>query len=156
MTSIMPYQYSQAPRDSPEAVLHAGLMSSYHQPTTSPMEVRSVQQVHPTHQLSPPSVLLAQDTVIPFIAGRGRHPLSTTSTLRRSVSTPNVRPQGTNDVELGPLSLPGEKKRNKLGYHRSSMACGRYSQGDIDSRRTDSKMDLFRELSEEKDSVSPG
>lgn len=130
MTRTMSYHYAQAPRDSPEAVLHAGLMSNYHQPTTSPMEVRSVQQVHAaqqTHQLSPPSVLLAQDTVVPFITGPGRHHPSATSTLRRSASTPNVRPQGTNDVELGPLGLPGEKKRNKLGYHRSSMACGRYS-----------------------------
>ncbi|KAK7752091.1 hypothetical protein SLS62_006057 [Diatrype stigma] len=31
--------------------------------------------------------------------------------------------EGTDDVDLGPLGLSGEKKRNKLGYHRSSMAC---------------------------------
>ena len=130
MPGIMAYHYPQAPRDSPEAALHAGLMSGYHQPTTSPMEVRPVQQVQPIQpplQISHPSVLLAQDTTISCTPGRGRLPLSTTSKLRRSASTPNVRPQGTNDVELGLLSHNGEKKRNKLGYHRSSMACGRYS-----------------------------
>ncbi|RYP68426.1 hypothetical protein DL771_006690 [Monosporascus sp. 5C6A] len=33
--------------------------------------------------------------------------------------------EGTDDADLGSLGLSGEKKRNKLGYHRSAMACGR-------------------------------
>ncbi|RYP03784.1 hypothetical protein DL764_004896 [Monosporascus ibericus] len=33
--------------------------------------------------------------------------------------------EGTNDADLGSIGLSGEKKRNKLGYHRSALACGR-------------------------------
>ncbi|KAI2624414.1 hypothetical protein GGR54DRAFT_638290 [Hypoxylon sp. NC1633] len=40
--------------------------------------------------------------------------------LKRSISTPNVRTQGTNEAEQG---LPNEKKRNRLGYHRTPIAC---------------------------------
>lgn len=44
------------------------------------------------------------------------------STLKRSASTPNVR--GLVPGESG-LSM-ADKKRNKLGYHRTSVACGTY------------------------------
>ena len=41
--------------------------------------------------------------------------------LKRSASTPNVR--GLGIVDAG-MSL-ADKRRNKLGYHRTSVACGR-------------------------------
>ncbi|KAL8636415.1 MAG: hypothetical protein Q9228_006184 [Teloschistes exilis] len=47
---------------------------------------------------------------------------SMSSSLKRSASTPNVR--GLIASENG-LSM-ADKRRNKLGYHRTSVACGRY------------------------------
>lgn len=46
---------------------------------------------------------------------------SMSSSLKRSASTPNVR--GLIATEHG-LSM-ADKRRNKLGYHRTSVACGR-------------------------------
>lgn len=45
--------------------------------------------------------------------------------VKRSISTPNVRGQASADAAA--LALSAEKKRNKLGYHRTSVACGEYS-----------------------------
>ena len=42
--------------------------------------------------------------------------------LKRSASTPNVR--GLGIVDAG-MSL-ADKRRNKLGYHRTSVACGKW------------------------------
>ena len=47
------------------------------------------------------------------------------TSLKRSASTPNVR--GMSDGEAG-MTL-AEKRRNKLGYHRTSVACGTCSLG---------------------------
>lgn len=44
--------------------------------------------------------------------------------LRRSFSTPNAVPYPGPGLDEAQGGLPGEKKRNKLGYHRSSVACG--------------------------------
>jgi hypothetical protein len=44
------------------------------------------------------------------------------SDLRRSASTPHIR--GVALTDSGPLSPTSEKRRNKLGYHRTSVACG--------------------------------
>ncbi|OTB06442.1 hypothetical protein M426DRAFT_20897 [Hypoxylon sp. CI-4A] len=54
---------------------------------------------------------------------RQRDSLSKKLQLKRSVSTPNVRPQGSNKADHGSLGRPNEKKRNKLGYHRTPIAC---------------------------------
>ncbi|GKT48317.1 uncharacterized protein ColSpa_08498 [Colletotrichum spaethianum] len=43
--------------------------------------------------------------------------------LKRSMSTPNVRPRQANASDPIQSSLAGDKKRNKLGYHRTSVAC---------------------------------
>ncbi|GKT82933.1 fungal Zn binuclear cluster domain containing protein [Colletotrichum tofieldiae] len=43
--------------------------------------------------------------------------------LKRSMSTPNVRPQQANTSDPSQSGLAGDKKRNKLGYHRTSVAC---------------------------------
>jgi hypothetical protein len=47
--------------------------------------------------------------------------------IKRSQSTPNVR--GLTNGDAG-MTL-AEKKRNKLGYHRTSVACGMYSLPEI-------------------------
>lgn len=48
---------------------------------------------------------------------RRKHPAS----LKRSASTPNVRELDDPGMTLA------EKRRNKLGYHRTSVACGMFS-----------------------------
>ncbi|KAI1416823.1 hypothetical protein F5Y13DRAFT_204182 [Hypoxylon sp. FL1857] len=62
-----------------------------------------------------------EDSQIP--PARRRESLSQEFKLKRSVSTPNVRPQGPNEADPGPPGLPNEKRRNKLGYHRTPVAC---------------------------------
>ena len=54
---------------------------------------------------------------------------STGNAVRRSASTPNVR--GFNVGDIGVSSA--DKRRNKLGYHRISLACGKSSFLDIHS-----------------------
>ncbi len=45
--------------------------------------------------------------------------------FKRSASTPNVR--GLAAVDAAGLSMSAaEKRRNKLGYHRTSVACGEF------------------------------
>lgn len=44
------------------------------------------------------------------------------NTLKRSASTPNVRESG--------MSV-ADKRRNKLGYHRTSVACGKRVRGNV-------------------------
>ncbi|KAM3086584.1 hypothetical protein ACMFMG_000712 [Clarireedia jacksonii] len=41
---------------------------------------------------------------------------------KRSMSTPNIR--GTANPDAAALALVNDKRRNKLGYHRTSVACG--------------------------------
>ncbi|KAH9891396.1 hypothetical protein F4778DRAFT_784987 [Xylariomycetidae sp. FL2044] len=98
----MPYQYppplhSGAGMGMPQS----NYMPSYPTPTTAGMEGTSM-----------PLALR-------------RESLSKRSKLKRSFSTPNVRPQGMNDADQGSPGFPGEKKRNKLGYHRTTIACGK-------------------------------
>jgi len=44
------------------------------------------------------------------------------SEVRRSASIPQIR--GIHPKKTGTISSPTDKRRNKLGYQRSSMACG--------------------------------
>ncbi|KAI1775159.1 hypothetical protein F4818DRAFT_452068 [Hypoxylon cercidicola] len=95
----MSYQYPP-PRDDPEIdASQTSYMGSHLTPITSAPEGA---------QMSP---------------ARRRDSFSKEFKLKRSVSTPNVRPQGTNEVDHGGSGLPKEKKRNKLGYHRTPIAC---------------------------------
>jgi hypothetical protein len=48
----------------------------------------------------------------------------TAATLRRSSSTPHMRNMALGNT--GDLSPTGDKRRNKLGYHRTSVACGEF------------------------------
>lgn len=45
------------------------------------------------------------------------------SKAKRSMSTPNIRTSNNNDPAA--LALVNDKRRNKLGYHRTSVACGK-------------------------------
>jgi hypothetical protein len=58
----------------------------------------------------------------PAIRNRGAGGASKSAKIKRSMSTPNVRGQATADAAA--LALSAEKRRNKLGYHRTSVACG--------------------------------
>jgi len=42
--------------------------------------------------------------------------------IKRSMSTPNVRGQSSADAAA--LALSAERRKNKLGYHRTAVACG--------------------------------
>lgn len=53
---------------------------------------------------------------------RGRSP---NSTMRRSFSTPDGAHMQRNTAEESQVQS-GEKKRNKLGYHRTSIACSEF------------------------------
>ncbi|TGO22985.1 hypothetical protein BPAE_0148g00150 [Botrytis paeoniae] len=44
------------------------------------------------------------------------------SKAKRSMSTPNIRT--SNNTDAAALALVNDKRRNKLGYHRTSVACG--------------------------------
>jgi len=61
-----------------------------------------------------------------------RDSLSKQMKLKRSLSTPSVRAQQSPappppmpTPDHGAMSLSAEKRRNKLGYHRTSVACGK-------------------------------
>ena len=56
---------------------------------------------------------------------RSSNSLGMPSTVKRSASTPNVRGQAAADA--AGLSF-ADKRRNKLGYHRTSVACGKLQQ----------------------------
>lgn len=43
------------------------------------------------------------------------------------VSSPGVISQETTQADHGSLGLPNERRRNRLGYHRSPIACGKSS-----------------------------
>jgi hypothetical protein len=57
--------------------------------------------------------------------GKKRRPSKdkSSSALRRSSSTPHMRNLALGTA--GDLSPTGDKRRNKLGYHRTSVACGK-------------------------------
>ncbi|CZT47951.1 uncharacterized protein RSE6_08577 [Rhynchosporium secalis] len=58
----------------------------------------------------------------PSLKNRGNAAASKSAKIKRSMSTPNVRGQAS--AEAAALALSAEKRRNKLGYHRTSVACG--------------------------------
>jgi hypothetical protein len=58
----------------------------------------------------------------PGLKNRGTSTGSKSAKIKRSMSTPNVRGQSSADAAA--LALSAEKRRNKLGYHRTSVACG--------------------------------
>lgn len=72
--------------------------------------------------------------VPPPLAGTGHHqaPMMPVrghddpgQTLRRSFSMPNTGPLQNPESEQAQLAAQVDKKRNKLGYHRTSIACSK-------------------------------
>jgi hypothetical protein len=105
MTTIMSYQYPPPPppNGAEMDMSHPGYMQNYNVPpqTSSTLDMRSAQDLKDRRDS------LAQANL----------------KLKRSLSTPNVRPQQPPDHT--PLGMSAEKRRNKLGYHRTSVACGK-------------------------------
>jgi hypothetical protein len=101
MTDIMSYQYPPPPNGADMDMPQSGYLPSYSSSGMDP------------------------DSSIP---SRER------SELRRSISTPVVGPsqghpqQPTTPQQAGAAALDAaaERRRNKLGYHRTSVACGKY------------------------------
>ena len=62
-------------------------------------------------------------TAVPISsAGRRGSKSAAAGVIKRSSSTPNVRAQASADASDATASA--DKRRNKLGYHRTSVACG--------------------------------
>lgn len=105
MTSIMSYQYPPLPppNGTEMEISPPGYISSYGvpQPSGSAIDMRPEQE-------SPMSLKDRKDSLS-----------QASMRIKRSVSTPNVRSQ-QNTPEMS-----ADKRRNKLGYHRTSVACGR-------------------------------
>ncbi|KAI1457985.1 hypothetical protein F4805DRAFT_467052 [Annulohypoxylon moriforme] len=79
-----------------------------------------------------------------FPPTRRRESLSKESKLKRSVSTPNVRPQGTNEADPGTLGPSNERRRNRLGYHRTPIACQHCRRRKIRCKQPEPQEDLRR------------
>ncbi|SPN96998.1 uncharacterized protein DNG_00517 [Cephalotrichum gorgonifer] len=110
MTSIMSYQYPPLPPPNGTEidVPPPGYMPSYGvpQPPVSAIDMR------PGHE--PPMSLKDR-----------KDSLSQASLkIKRSWSTPNVRSQQNASDHLPMGMSSSDKRRNKLGYHRTSVACG--------------------------------
>ncbi|KAL8370903.1 hypothetical protein RB595_000982 [Gaeumannomyces hyphopodioides] len=116
MTDIMSYQYPPPPPNGAEM----GMSASAYIPTYESLQHSSELGVGPEHD--------------PTFSPRDRRDsFSAAMHLKRSMSTPDVRPQlppqHDHMHQQGQPAdhasfLAGEKRRNKLGYHRTSVACG--------------------------------
>ncbi|CAD6585865.1 MAG: hypothetical protein ASARMPRED_002330 [Alectoria sarmentosa] len=95
--------------DSEEAVHDSDLQQ--------PLDPLSTSSDHGDPTSIPPPAMMPLTTVA-MLSQRRRRKHS--ASLKRSASTPNVR--GLMDGDVG-MTL-AEKRRNKLGYHRTSVACG--------------------------------
>jgi len=114
MTDIMSYQYPPPPNGADMDLPPSGYLPNYSVPPQGPsgMDMR-------------PSPDSARDRSGSF---------SKSMNLKRSVSNPAGPPQSQTQQPPTPqqsttpeqhaLALAGEKRRNKLGYHRTSVACG--------------------------------
>ncbi|PBP28398.1 Fungal Zn binuclear cluster domain containing protein [Diplocarpon rosae] len=99
--ALIPYQYPppSSGLDSP-----SNTITGYHHPRDLPQSPGQTRPGSPSH------------------INRGSVGDSLSARTNRSMSTPNVQGQATSDVAA--LALSADKRRNKLGYHRTSVACG--------------------------------
>lgn len=127
MTDVMSYQYPPPPpqNGADMDIQPSGYMPNYsahHQPPSA-MDMRPTPDSD--HSMK-----------------ERRESFSNSMKLKRSISSPSVRPPQTQTqqsqlppsqnsaAEQNALNLAAaEKRRNKLGYHRTSVACGKYSLG---------------------------
>lgn len=103
-TSIA-YQYPSNNFEPP-----ANLIPTYHQPPSDQVQPQSIAAGPPTPTSS--------NNLGPSAAPKA-------TKIKKSMSTPNVRGQETADAAA--LALSADKRRNKLGYHRTSVACGEFN-----------------------------
>lgn len=106
MVSIMSYQYPPLPNTPEVDMSHPGYAPGYSAPAPGPpmMVPRSHDQSIKEREESFPQASLK---------------------LKRSRTKPNVRPRQANIPDPSQAALANDKKRNKLGYHRTSVACGK-------------------------------
>ncbi|KAL5346987.1 hypothetical protein ACLOAV_008130 [Pseudogymnoascus australis] len=100
----MSYQYPPPPSSGADYKLSPRSISSFQIPPTIPPELS--QQVLDSN-------LFSQEL--------DQHGSDQGGKIKRSSSTPNIRDQAVADAAL---AASAEKRRNKLGYHRTSVACG--------------------------------
>lgn len=75
---------------------------------------------------APEPPLMDPRTHDPTLEERGESFSQASPRLKRFVATPNIRPRQADLSDASQqLILAGDKKRNKLGYHRTSVACGK-------------------------------
>lgn len=94
-----------------------------HLPSVDPLDSSALEHGNPVSISVPPAPMMPLTTAA--ILSQRKRRRSTTS-LKRSASTPNVRDHHSHSSDAG-MTL-AEKRRNKLGYHRTSVACGTCSQ----------------------------
>ncbi|KAG9245697.1 hypothetical protein BJ878DRAFT_337641 [Calycina marina] len=99
--STMAYQYLHG---STGVNKSSGMIQSHHQNAEESSHIHAPSYANSTS---------------PGIGGRGS---SRPPKVKKSTSIPNVRGQASS--EAAALALSAEKRRNKLGYHRTSVACG--------------------------------
>jgi hypothetical protein len=106
MTSIMSYQYPHPPAHDVD-ISPSNLINNNYQLPVLPPPTHS----QPLNKASP----MRRGVSGPAKGGK----------MKRSSSSPNVRGQArTEQTDSAFISLADEKRRNKLGYHRTSVACG--------------------------------
>lgn len=99
--------------------------AAVHEPEVQqPLEPFSTSFDHEILTSIPPPTMMPLTTAA-VLSHRRRRKHS--ASFKRSASTPNVRglPIGDEGMTLA------EKRRNKLGYHRTSVACGMFSSTDM-------------------------
>lgn len=103
----MSYQY---PPPSSGLENSSNLISEYHNPALEHIRPQSPARIKP------------ESPIIKSRAGAG----AKSAKVKKSMSTPNVRGQAAADAAA---LASAEKRRNKLGYHRTSVACGMFRSG---------------------------
>lgn len=103
-SNIMSYQYPPPPSSGADYKLSPRSIGNFQIPPGIPPELS--QQVLDSN-------LFSQEL--------NQHESDQGGEIKRSSSTPNIRDQAVADAAL---AASAEKRRNKLGYHRTSVACG--------------------------------
>lgn len=97
---------------------------SYQYPLESSSNIHPGFHHPPLEHTQSPSPSLIKATS-PNLKSKTASGANKSAKIRKSMSTPNVRGQASADAAA--LALSAEKRRNKLGYHRTSVACGKIS-----------------------------
>ncbi|OTB12636.1 hypothetical protein K445DRAFT_320778 [Daldinia sp. EC12] len=114
---------STSSHESPEMdAPQAGYIGGHLTPTSSAPEVRLISIQPSTVSAFNPSPTFIFNQ--PGITRRRKLPPEEHE-LKISISTPNLCLQEASEVDHC-LDLPSERRRNRLGYHRSAVACGKY------------------------------